>query len=112
MHGLPRNEIANVIDRGYSVEAIDEARRLLIQTYYRAGFAKDCGDCEHSSSMTETTVYVNNHPIKWVVTVYLDLAMPEEEGASVIEYDNDGNSQVIIDLSHVEMRRLWEKSRH
>ena len=112
MHGLPRNEIANVIDRGYSVEVIDEARRLLIQTYYRAGFAKDCGDCEHSSSMTETTVYVNNHPIKWIVTVYLDLAMPEEEGACVIEYDNDGNSQVIIDLSHVEMRHLWEKSRH
>ena len=112
MHGLPRNEIAKVIDRGYSVEAIDEARRLLIQTYYRAGFAKDCGDCEHSTSMTETTVYVNNHPIKWVVTVYLDLAMPEEEGACVIEYDDDGNSQVIIDLSHAEMRRLWDKSRH
>jgi hypothetical protein len=111
MHGLPRNEIANVIDHGYSVEAIEEARRLLIQTYYQAGFAKYCGDCEHSSSMTETTVYVNNYPIKWVVTVYLDLAMPEE-GACVIEYDNDGNSQVIIDLSHVEMRHLWEKSRH
>jgi len=61
--------------------------------------------------MTETTVYVNNHPIKWVVMVYLDVAMPEE-GACVTECDNDGKSQVIIDLSHVEMRHLWEKSRH
>ena len=108
---MPKNEIANVIDRGYSVDALEEARRLLIQTYYQAGFAKDCGDYEHSSSVTETTVYVNNHPINWVVTVYLDLAMPAE-GACVIECDNDGNSQVIIDLSHVEMRHLWEKSRH
>ena len=67
MHGLPSNEIANVIDRGYSAEAIEEARRLLIRTYYQAGFARDCGDCEHSSSMSKTTVYVNNHLIKWVV---------------------------------------------
>ena len=111
MHGLPSNEIANVIDRGYSAEAIEEARRLLIRTYYQAGFARDCGDCEHSSSMSKTTVYVNNHLIKWVVVVYLDSAMPEE-GARAIEYDNDGNPEVIIDLSHVEMRHLWETSRH
>ena len=111
MHGLPRNEIVNVIDRGYSVEAIEEARCLLIRTYYQAGFAQDCGDCEHSSAMSKTTVYLNNYPIHWVVVVYLDLAMTEE-GARVIEYDDDGNSQVIIDLSHVEMRHLWEISRH
>ena len=61
--------------------------------------------------MSKTTVYVNNHLIKWVVVVYLDSAMPEE-GARVIEYDNDGNPEVIIDLSHVEMRHLWETSRH
>ena len=88
MNGLPRNAIANVIDQGYSVEAVEEARRLLIQTYYQAGFASECGDCEQPSSMSETIVYVNNHPIKWVVGVYLDLAMPEE-GARVIEYDDD-----------------------
>ena len=111
MYGLPRTEINNAMARGYSAEALEHARQILVQLYYQAYFAWFSGDKETSSSVIDEEVVINGHRFKWQAIAFADEHM-DRDGAVVLEIDDSNHSEVFLDLSHVELRHLWETSLH
>ena len=111
MYGLPRTEINNAMARGYSAEALEHARQILVQLYYQSYFAWFCGDKETSCSIIDEEVVINGHRFKWQAIAFTDEHM-DRDGAVVLEIDEDNNRENFLDLSHVELRHLWEMSLH
>ena len=110
MYSLPQTEINNAMERGYSAEALEQARQLLVRVYYHAFLAYSCGDEGNSRSLIEEEFYFNGRKVVWEAVAYADEYM-DRDGALLLETDDYGNTEVVLDLSHVELRHLWEVSR-
>lgn len=111
MYSLPQTEINNAMERGYSAEALEQARQLLVRVYYQAFFASRCGDKGNSLPSIEKEFYFNGRKVVWEAIAYAEEYMGRD-GALLLETDAYGNTEVVLDLSHVELRHLWEVSRH
>jgi hypothetical protein len=111
MYDLPQTEINNAMARGYSAEALERARKILVQLYYEAQFAWFCGDEENAGSSIEEEGFIDGRWYNWQAVAYVEELMGRD-GAVVLEMDDDKNSEVFLDLSHVEFVHLWKASRH
>ena len=109
-HGLPRWTINNAVDKGYTLNTLEEARKLLVEAYYCANFAHWIEDSQKSTRTISKTVEVEGMEAEWEVTVF-DIDIDGEEGAQLL-HTYEGETVPLIDLSHWELRNLWERSRH
>ncbi len=111
MYGLPKSEINSAMERGYSAEALEQARQLLVRAYYRAYFAWYCEDTENAGAVTKEEFYIDGHCLDWQAIVFNDVYM-ERDGALLQQKVDDNYTEVVLDLSHVELRHLWKASLH
>ena len=111
MYGLPKSEINSAMERGFSAEALEQARQFLVRAYYRAYFAWYCEDKENAGAITKEEIYIDGHCLDWQAIVFNDVYM-DRDGAVVLEIDEDNNREIFLDLSHWELRHLWEDSLH
>jgi hypothetical protein len=111
MYGLPRTEINNAMARGYSAEALEHARQILVQLYYQSYFAWFCEDEETSGSVIDEEVVINGRRFKWLAIAFAG-EFEDRDGAVLMEIDYDNNREIFLDLSHWELRHLWEDSLH
>ena len=111
MFGIPKYEIKSAMERGYSAEALERARQLLVQAYYRAFLARGCGDTENTGSVIDEETCIDGHRIDWQAFVFSDEYM-DCDGVLLWEKLDDNNTEVVLELSLVELRHLWKASLH
>ena len=109
IHGLPRWAANDAMERGFSVEALEKARQLLVQAYYSAMFAYSVDDKENTTHHLKETFDIDGLRVKWEVHVF-DTEI-DGGGARLVQTQDDVTGYV-LDLSHWEFRRLWEGSYH
>ena len=109
MHGFPQSTIHNARERGYSVKSLETARRMLVQAYYGAMFAGTVGDKDDVTDVVWETIDLNGSEVEW--TVYVFDVKDDAKGAQLMQSRN-GNTGIVMDLSHSEFRNLWMQSRH
>ena len=111
MFGIPKYEIKSAMERGYSAEVLEQARQLLVRAYYRAFLARGCGDTENTGSIIHEETCIDGHRFDWQAMVFNDEYM-DRDGALLWNESDDNNTEVVLDLSYVELWHLCKASLH
>ena len=109
MHGFPQLAVRDARTRGYSVKALETARRMLVQAYYGAMFVRTVEDKKNITETVSDTLDLGSGEVEW--TVYVFDVKDDAKGAQLMQSRN-GNTGIVMDLSHSEFRNLWMQSRH